>query len=112
MEFLSASGGRTQKSQIMRAGETLTGVCGSLRDPDGGRIYTWRGRISSPDPSIRHAKKVAKLLLDFYNATMSKSSTEIDGTLARRALSYAYVTGFTDPTVREAMGNRSEKSGG
>ena len=43
---------------------------------------------------------------------MSKADMESGRNLARRALSYAYVTGFTDPTVREAMGNRSEKSDG
>ena len=42
MEFLSVSGGRTQKYKV-RAGETLTGVCGSFYDPDGGVFIALHG---------------------------------------------------------------------
>jgi len=55
MEFLFASGGRTQKSQ-MRAGETLTGVCGSFHDPDGGVFVLGVGGFPPPTPSFRHAE--------------------------------------------------------
>jgi len=43
---------------------------------------------------------------------MLKADMELDRNLARRALSYAYVTGFTDFRVREAIGNRSEEPDG
>ena len=43
---------------------------------------------------------------------MSKANMESGRNLTRRALSYAYVTGFTDSRVREAIGNRSEKPDG
>ena len=40
-----------------RAEETLTGVCGSLRDPDGGKFIALHGGFPPPTPSFRHAEQ-------------------------------------------------------